>query len=564
MINKKNIGLTLGMGMMVAAAILTLHTARADAANLISNPSVETGSSSNPLMPQSWFKGGYGSNTRTLTYPVPGYDGARAVRVDISGYTDGDAKWYFNYVPVNPGDNYFFSDNFLSNTTSYLTVQFKKTDGTFRYLSLGSLPADGSWQFIQKNFVVPSNVTGLTIFHALRGDGYLVSDNYVLKKIISPAADPNNLISNPSMELPSSADPNIPKNWLQGGYGSNTRIFTYPVAGNDGWSGAKVEITSHDDGDAKWYFNPVAASSGDSFEYSDYSIGSIPNDVTARFTLKNGAFQYQYLGTVPAATSWTKFDTTLTAPANTAALTVFHNIDDVGTLKTDSYYLKKLPSNKFAQGMVTLTFDDGYQSVYDNAIPILRKAGIKSSHYIVSTYTDYTGFMNLQEIAELNKSGYEIGSHTRTHPYLTQLSDTDAWNEISGGKSDITGFGFTPNSVFVYPFGDYDDRIKQMVKKAGFIAARSTIDGFNFKNTDKFELQDERVLRTTTVSQVQSWIDQALADHSWLIIELHQTLDSSNDLYSNNVAMIQAIADYITKTGIKVISVPEGVAMMNP
>lgn len=57
--------------------------------NLIPNASLENGST----LPTSWHKGGYGTNARTLSYPVAGVGGSRGIGLTVTGYQSGDAKW---------------------------------------------------------------------------------------------------------------------------------------------------------------------------------------------------------------------------------------------------------------------------------------------------------------------------------------------------------------------------------------------------------------------------------------------------------------------------------------
>src|SRR4051812_38294002 len=83
--------------LLTAAPPLVAATTRGP--NLIVNPSFETAGSTG--LPANWLKGGYGTNTRTPTYPAtPSQDGAVAARVSITSYSSGDAKWYFPYLGV--------------------------------------------------------------------------------------------------------------------------------------------------------------------------------------------------------------------------------------------------------------------------------------------------------------------------------------------------------------------------------------------------------------------------------------------------------------------------------
>lgn len=104
----------------------TVRTA-ALSGNLIPNPSVEAAGSGG--LPASWKKGGYGSNTRTLTYPVTGSSGS-GIRVQVSNYQAGDAKWYFTHIPIHAGTTYRFSDVYQSSVPSIVTAQFQLANGS--------------------------------------------------------------------------------------------------------------------------------------------------------------------------------------------------------------------------------------------------------------------------------------------------------------------------------------------------------------------------------------------------------------------------------------------------
>src|SRR3989338_5263937 len=77
----------------------------------------------------------------------------------------------------------------------------------------------------------------------------------------------------------------------------------------------------------------------------------------------------------------------------------------------------------FPEALISLNFDDGYESVYKNAFPILQKHGLRSTHYIVSGRLDWTKYMTTAQVLEMQKRGHEIGAHTRTHRKLTLLSE---------------------------------------------------------------------------------------------------------------------------------------------
>lgn len=160
--------------------------------NLIGNPDLET----TLLVPAIWNRGGFGENTALFSYPQTGAGGSRAIRVDMTAYTSGDAKWYFDDVPVKPKTQYTFSDSSFSNVPTSIDIRYKITTGRkskFRYVKLGDVPAQSTATTKQFVFTTPANAVSLTIFHYIDRVGYLVTDNYSLMEggavTPSPIAD---------------------------------------------------------------------------------------------------------------------------------------------------------------------------------------------------------------------------------------------------------------------------------------------------------------------------------------------------------------------------------------
>lgn len=159
-----------------AGGIAAMQASSAD--NIVPNNNLESVASG---LPTSWLKGGFGANTRSLSYPVTGPDGSKAVRTEITAYTSGDTKWYFAPVSVKPGTVYTIGDSYRSNRTSLLAVQYELLDGTFRYPTIVSLPSsNGAWTTSSATLTTPANAKTVTIIHLIEGVGYLETDNYSL------------------------------------------------------------------------------------------------------------------------------------------------------------------------------------------------------------------------------------------------------------------------------------------------------------------------------------------------------------------------------------------------
>lgn len=134
-----------------------------------------------------------------------------------------------------------------------------------------------------------------------------------------------------------------------------------------------------------------------------------------------------------------------------------------------------LPSNP-----IVLTFDDGYQSFYDNAYPLLKKYNLKAVQFVITQVEGAPAYLSWSEIVEMDKSGLvEIAAHTRHHPNLPDLSQAAIIDEIQGSKNDLEQHLRHPVNWFAYPYGSYNPFIIQTVKNAGFKGAASTIYGTN-------------------------------------------------------------------------------------
>ncbi|MDP3963130.1 MAG: polysaccharide deacetylase family protein, partial [bacterium] len=406
-------------------------------------------------------------------------------------------------------------------------------------------------------FTAPQGPVSVTIFHLINTVGTLTIDDYGLQEVL-PDSGPNR-IANPSLET--AATSGDPQGWFRGRWGTNTAVFTYPVAGLEGARAARVALTSRTSGDAKWYFADVPITPGSSWRFTDRFVANIPSTITARFALGNGQFLYEDLMRHTAAAGPQGTDVTFTAPQGTVSVTIFHLINTVGTLTIDDYGLVAASGGDPTEGIVTLTFDDGWKSIYENAIPMLRGAGIKSTQYIATGYLGFPAYITPTEVIAMQNEGHEIGAHSRTHRDLTTVSLAEATEEIAGSRDDLISIGVHSVKTFAYPFGAYNDGLKQILRNEGFVAARSTDNGANIPTMlDAFALKRHRADNSVTAAQIKTWIDEAREEKTWLILALHR-IDNDGSAYSTPPAMLQEIIDHLQTTNTRTATVKEGLEL---
>lgn len=120
-------------------------------------------------------------------------------------------------------------------------------------------------------------------------------------------------------------------------------------------------------------------------------------------------------------------------------------------------------------GRVTLSFDDSLSSVYSLAFPEMERIGIQGTVFVISDLIgkEYMGYpvMNKEELAELHRKGWEIGSHTKTHPRLSELSDDEVNEELKQSRETLESVISAPVTSLAYPYGDYDGRIVSLAAR---------------------------------------------------------------------------------------------------
>lgn len=270
--------------------------------------------------------------------------------------------------------------------------------------------------------------------------------------------------------------------------------------------------------------------------------------------------------TVPAA------ELTSATPANQPVLvTVTNPAPNAGTSGS-------LPFTITNHGLVSIDFDDGYQSMYDNGLPILDAAGLKSTQYIITQKVGTDEYVTLDEVLQMYNNGHEIGAHTRTHPSLTTLTQAQMTDEVAGSKQDLISWGITP-TTFAYPYGAYNATVEAVVKSAGFRGARDSDLGYNSSGvglsfggpldhtTRPLVLWSEaaEMDMNTTLGNITSEIDYAVANNLWLVILFHRVDETDPCCASISVSheLIQGTVDYLVQHQVPVVTNNEGLVIEN-
>jgi len=149
---------------------------------------------------------------------------------------------------------------------------------------------------------------------------------------------------------------------------------------------------------------------------------------------------------------------------------------------------------------IGITFDDGYVNVLRHGLGPLREHGFQALQYIVADNIGggndwdlpageaYEPLMDAAQLREWLAAGHLIGSHTRSHAHLPQISLEQAREEIVASKKKLEDLFGIPVTHFCYPYGQWNERIRDLVIEAGYHTATTTQFGLNQAATSPFEL----------------------------------------------------------------------------
>lgn len=125
---------------------------------------------------------------------------------------------------------------------------------------------------------------------------------------------------------------------------------------------------------------------------------------------------------------------------------------------------------------LSVTFDDADGSVLERALPVLAELGLHGTAFVPIDVVGRAGALGWADLEELAASGWEIGSHTCTHPVLTGLADRELHHELRASREQLEERLGRPCTSLAYPFGIADRRVVAAAVATGYTAA-CTVDG---------------------------------------------------------------------------------------
>jgi peptidoglycan/xylan/chitin deacetylase (PgdA/CDA1 family) len=160
---------------------------------------------------------------------------------------------------------------------------------------------------------------------------------------------------------------------------------------------------------------------------------------------------------------------------------------------------------------VVLTFDNGYQSQYTNALPTLRRLGWVGVENIQLTgLPPSQGGLSPEQVRGLVRSGWELDTQGFSHADLITLDPSQLHYQVAVARHEVQRLYHVPVNWFCYPSGHYDATVVEAVQAAGYRGSTTVVPGWAQPGGDPYRMPRLRVLGGTGGQQL---LDEIAAIH---------------------------------------------------
>jgi hypothetical protein len=234
-----------------------------------------------------------------------------------------------------------------------------------------------------------------------------------------------------------------------------------------------------------------------------------------------------------------------------------------------------LKDNKKAA--VTFVFDDGfYDVVHDVYLPEFREHGLKGTAALVTeAIEESTGIQPFGLLQDpllftwatwtdwntILAEGYiDVANHSYSHPDLRNVNPTRLEREVNGSKAILDSHLANYQTIcFIYPYNHHNETIRAKAAEKHY-AARGGQIGYNSLSPTQeqfFQLLQQDVLMETTNSEMNGWVDTAMAQGSWLI-EMWHDCDNLSNWWPEGSPPCAVIRDHLGYVGSKLTEIWNG------
>jgi peptidoglycan/xylan/chitin deacetylase (PgdA/CDA1 family) len=225
-----------------------------------------------------------------------------------------------------------------------------------------------------------------------------------------------------------------------------------------------------------------------------------------------------------------------------------------------------VPIRPFEEPLITVTFDDGWETVYTESMPILQKYGIPTTQYVLSDVDKDHSYLSFAQMKVIEQGGHEIACHTETHPDLTTLKHSDLLEQLNGCKTTLKQKLGVDAREFAAPYGHNNAETIAAIKDT-FRSSRNTNGDITTNQADDqdvnvkesfnpYDITAITLRGDTTVAQLQAAIDYTVQHNGWLVLNYHQVDEGddskfalTNELFTKQIQAVNKAPSRIITMG---------------
>lgn len=211
------------------------------------------------------------------------------------------------------------------------------------------------------------------------------------------------------------------------------------------------------------------------------------------------------------------------------------------------------------KGMVTICYDHGDASVYENAFPLHQQYNHPGVNYVLPAHVGRRGMVTVEQLREMEEAGWETGSHSKNHLHFKDLRDREIREQLEFPIEWLQehALGYTS---FAYPFW-FDTDPYPVVSEYHESAVTSFGKVVNMPPANRYKLERFMFDDGLKDNLIKDLLDEAVVKGGWLILYTHAVAEDNQPTVNHGINQhrLEFLFEEIKKRGLKVVTVSEGV-----
>ena len=213
--------------------------------------------------------------------------------------------------------------------------------------------------------------------------------------------------------------------------------------------------------------------------------------------------------------------------------------------------------------MVVMTFDDGYESVYTEALPLLSSYEIPATFYPALNFIGKENYMSPRQVKSLTNLGWEIGAHTIDHTNITKMSSDDLINTLVYPVAYLANMSGQQIVSFASPYGEFDETSLEKVKLfyGNHVNAWSPARGMNYvESFDQYNIHRLDVDDAVTAEYVCNELSD-LPENSMFVLLFHD-ITTAEGRWNIAPDKLQQIVECVDNANVNTVNITEATIAM--